>query len=51
MLSWKHGEEEAVEEASHHPAAVQRRTGLSGGAGGGEGLRGAQDLSRLQVKS
>lgn len=50
LLSWKRCEEEAIEEASGHPAAVQRRTGVSRGAGGGEGLRGPQNLPGVQVQ-
>lgn len=50
LLSWKCCEEEAIKEASDHPAAVQRRTGVSRGAGGGEGLRGPQNLPGVQVQ-
>lgn len=49
LLSWQRREEKTIQEAPHHPAAVQRRTGVFGGAGGGAGLRGPENLPRIQV--
>lgn len=49
-ISRRHCEEEADQEASHYPATVQRRPGVSRGAGGGEGVRSVQNMPRIQVK-
>lgn len=49
LLSRQRREEKAIQEAPHHPAAVQRWTGVSGGAGGGAGLRGPENLPGIQV--
>lgn len=49
LLSRQRREEKTIQEAPHHPAAVQRRTGVFGGAGGGAGLRGPENLPGVQV--